>query len=153
VACRSCSHLSTELSGLDVSLCDWRFIALLAACLAGVSLPFPAKARTRVRGKAINWLLDADAGGHPARGLFFVYVGTENLWEAGWRRSERIVNRTGTLWVTTPSFFYGALLLGRAAGAHRSAGSTEVKLARWAWRSALLGVVGLLASGRSREFW
>jgi len=57
------------------------------------------------------------------------------------------VNRTGTLWVTTPSFFYGALLLGRAVAPIVLRGVSEVQLARLGLATALLGVVGLLASG------
>src|SRR6266850_6387170 len=47
--------------------------------------------------------------------LFFIYVGTENSiggWVASYAR--RIDTSSGTFWALTPSFFWGALLLGRA---------------------------------------
>jgi MFS transporter, FHS family, glucose/mannose:H+ symporter len=47
--------------------------------------------------------------------LFFIYVGTESSiggWVASYAR--RIDTGSGTFWALTPSFFWGALLLGRA---------------------------------------
>ena len=47
--------------------------------------------------------------------LFFVYVGSENSvggWVASYAR--RISTGSSTFWTITPSFFWGALLLGRA---------------------------------------
>jgi len=47
--------------------------------------------------------------------LFFIYVGTESSiggWVASYAR--RIDAGSGTFWALTPSFFWGALLLGRA---------------------------------------
>jgi len=124
-------------------------IALLAACLAGVSLPRPGKSeneRSAVKQSLVH-LMQMPAA-ILLGALFFVYVGTENA-VGGWLASyaKRIVNRTGTLWVTTPSFFYGALLLGRAVAPIVLRGVPEVKLARLGLATALLGVVGLLASG------
>jgi fucose permease len=46
--------------------------------------------------------------------LFFVYVGTENAlgaWLASY--AKRVTPLAGTGWITVPSYFYGALLLGR----------------------------------------
>src|SRR5256886_13946106 len=47
--------------------------------------------------------------------LYFIYVGTESSiggWVASYAR--RIDTGSGTFWALTPSFFWGALLLGRA---------------------------------------
>ena len=47
--------------------------------------------------------------------LFFIYVGVENA-VGGWISSyaRRVASDSGTLWAMTPSFFWGALLTGRA---------------------------------------
>jgi fucose permease len=80
--------------------------------------------------------------------LFFLYVGTESA-VGGWLASyaKRIEIRGGTMWVATPSFFYGALLLGRALAPIVLRRLSDVKLARLGLATALVGVVGLVASG------
>ena len=47
--------------------------------------------------------------------LFFIYVGVENA-VGGWISSyaRRVASDAGTFWAMTPSFFWGALLTGRA---------------------------------------
>jgi fucose permease len=46
--------------------------------------------------------------------VFFLYIGVENSW-AGWSTSfAQRVNPTSHLWIFAPSFFWGAVLAGRA---------------------------------------
>ena len=79
--------------------------------------------------------------------LFFTYVGTETA-VGGWLASyaKRIVQGAGTIWVTTPSFFYGGLLSGRIFAPALLRRIPELKLARMSMLLALVGVAGLLAS-------
>jgi len=79
--------------------------------------------------------------------LFFVYVGTENA-IGGWLASyaKRLVDQPGTIWVTTPSYFYGGLLTGRALAPVFLRSIPEVRLVRLSVTTALLGLVLLLAS-------
>jgi len=84
--------------------------------------------------------------------LFFVYVGTENA-VGGWLASyaKRLMNQPGTIWVTTPSYFYGGLLAGRALAPIFLRTIPEVRLVRLSVVMAILGLMSLLAS-RS-VFW
>ncbi len=79
--------------------------------------------------------------------LFFVYVGTENA-VGGWLASyaKRLVDEPGTIWVTTPSYFYGGLLAGRALAPLFMRKISEVLLVRLSVTTALLGLTTLLAS-------
>ena len=79
--------------------------------------------------------------------LFFVYVGTENA-VGGWLASyaKRLVDHEGTIWVTTPSFFYGGLLAGRALAPLLLKRVSEVRLVRLSVTTAVGGLMVLLAS-------
>jgi MFS transporter, FHS family, glucose/mannose:H+ symporter len=79
--------------------------------------------------------------------LFFVYVGTENA-VGGWLASyaKRITDHPGTTWVTTPSYFYGGLLAGRALAPVFMRKISEVLLVRLSVTTTLLGLMALLAS-------
>ena len=79
--------------------------------------------------------------------LFFVYVGTENA-VGGWLASyaKRLVDPSGTIWVTTPSYFYGGLLAGRALAPVFLRRVSEIRLVRLSVMTALLGLITLLAS-------
>jgi fucose permease len=79
--------------------------------------------------------------------LFFVYVGTENA-VGGWLASyaKRLVDHSGTIWVTTPSYFYGGLLAGRALAPVFLRRVSEIRLVRLSVTTALLGLVTLLVS-------
>jgi MFS transporter, FHS family, glucose/mannose:H+ symporter len=79
--------------------------------------------------------------------LFFVYVGTENA-VGGWLASyaKRLADHPGTIWVTTPSYFYGGLLAGRALAPVLLRRVSEVRLVRTSVATALLGLILLLAS-------
>jgi fucose permease len=124
------------------------FVLLVALSLAWAALPRSSAAE--------------DSSGQPARpltrllmtpavialgALFFVYVGTENA-VGGWLASyaKRLVDQGGTMWVTTPSFFYGGLLAGRALAPTFLKYIPEVRLARLSVATALTALVGLLAS-------
>ncbi len=79
--------------------------------------------------------------------LFFVYVGTENS-VGGWLASyaKRVMEHPGTIWVTTPSYFYGGLLAGRALAPVFMRKISEVLLVRLSVTTALLGLMVLLSS-------
>jgi MFS transporter, FHS family, glucose/mannose:H+ symporter len=122
-------------------------IALLAACMAGVSLPRPGKSRGEAPTNSQARIRLMQSHTAIALGfLFFLYVGTESA-VGGWLASyaKRIAD-AGTLWVATPSFFYGALLLGRAVAPIALRHMTDLKLARLALATSVLGVVGLVSS-------
>jgi fucose permease len=77
--------------------------------------------------------------------LFFIYVGTENSiggWVASYAR--RIDVSSGTFWALTPSFFWGALLLGRALAPVMLRHVRETTLASAGLVLASLGVSVLL---------
>jgi fucose permease len=79
--------------------------------------------------------------------LFFVYVGSENSvggWVASYAR--RISADSSTFWTITPSFFWGALLLGRALAPLALQKVHETKLAGAGVTLAALGVSVLLSA-------
>jgi len=124
-------------------------IALLAAYMAGVSLPRPAKSTNEdpANNQSLFRLMRSPAA-IVLGFLFFLYVGTESA-VGGWLASyaKRIASNTGTMWVATPSFFYGALLVGRALAPIALRHLADVKLARLGLATAVLGVVGLVWTG------
>jgi MFS transporter, FHS family, glucose/mannose:H+ symporter len=79
--------------------------------------------------------------------LFFVYVGSENS-VGGWVASyaHRITVDSSTFWTITPSFFWGALLLGRALAPLALRRVHETKLAGVGVALAAIGVSVLLLS-------
>src|SRR3970040_401580 len=80
--------------------------------------------------------------------LFFLYVGTESAlggWVAFYAKS--LSPTPGTVWLITPSFFWGALLLGRARAAAVLRHVAEAKLVVMGLVMAALGVTLLLAAG------
>ena len=79
--------------------------------------------------------------------LFFVYVGTESAFGA-WLASyaKRIIASQGHVWVTVPSYFYGALLLGRLAAPLTLRRLSGVTQARWGAVLAVAGATALLVS-------
>jgi FHS family glucose/mannose:H+ symporter-like MFS transporter len=131
------------------------FLWALAACvlvvavsLAWIALPPLSKSRedSDTSEQSLGSLMRTPAAIALAV-LFFTYVGTETA-VGGWLASyaKRIMRGAGTMWVTTPSFFYGGLLSGRILTPALLRRVPEVKLARMSMIVALLGVVGLLAS-------
>jgi MFS transporter, FHS family, glucose/mannose:H+ symporter len=79
--------------------------------------------------------------------LFFIYVGTENSlggWVASYARRLDLGSRA--FWATTPSFFWGALLLGRISAPLFLRRVRETTVASAGLVLASLGVVVLLAA-------
>jgi MFS transporter, FHS family, glucose/mannose:H+ symporter len=80
-------------------------------------------------------------------GLFFVYVGIETSiggWVASYAR--RIDPAAVALWAITPSFFWGALLIGRALAPIALRHLRETNLATFGVALASVGIVFLLAA-------
>ena len=77
--------------------------------------------------------------------LFFVYIGTESafgLWLASY--AKRASNAGGTWWATVPSYFYGALLVGRLAAPLVLREISDTSLARFGAVVACLGGAALI---------
>ena len=123
-------------------------IASLAACMAAVSLPRPGKSADEAPTNHQSLIRLMQSPAAIVMGLlFFLYVGTESA-VGGWLASyAKRIAYAGTMWVATPSFFYGALLLGRALAPIALRHLADVKLARLGLATAVLGVVGLVSSG------
>jgi FHS family glucose/mannose:H+ symporter-like MFS transporter len=77
--------------------------------------------------------------------LFFIYVGTENS-VGGWVASYARRIDSHALWAITPSFFWGALLLGRFSAPLALRRVRETRLATAGVALAAIGVVTLLAA-------
>jgi fucose permease len=78
--------------------------------------------------------------------LFFVYIGTESafgLWLATY--AKRASDIGGTWWATAPSYFYGALLVGRLAAPLILRKISDAKLARLGAGVACVGGAALIA--------
>lgn len=80
--------------------------------------------------------------------LFYLYVGAENA-VGGWVASyaKRMIAHPGQFWVMVPSFFYGALLVGRGLASVILRRMEELTLARAGLLASTLGMVALLTSG------
>lgn len=79
--------------------------------------------------------------------LFFVYVGTENAfggWVASYAKS--LGTLTATMALMSPSFFYGALTLGRWVAPLLLRAIDELRLAQAGLLVACLGMAGLVLS-------
>lgn len=79
--------------------------------------------------------------------LFFVYVGTESsigIWLASY--AKRISGTQSSEWITAPSYFYGALLLGRLAAPIILRRLSDVVYARLSAVLAVFSVGALLCS-------
>lgn len=124
------------------------FLLLVSVSLARVNLPRPTSSKdltARPAQPLIQMLLTPSA---LVLGiLFFVYVGTENA-VGGWLASyaKRSMNQPGAIWITTPSYFYGGLLAGRALAPVFLRKIPEVQLVRLSATMALVGLAALLAS-------
>jgi len=118
-------------------------LALEALCLALIRLP-ALRSETRRPGTSRIWKTRL----FPILGaLFFVYVGTETSvggWIASYAR--RIDVGPGTFWVMTPSFFWGALLVGRATAPLLLRRMGETSLASAGLVLSCVGVALLLAA-------
>jgi FHS family glucose/mannose:H+ symporter-like MFS transporter len=80
-------------------------------------------------------------------GLFFIYVGTETCmggWIAAYAR--RLDSGSRAFWAVTPSFFWGAMLLGRFFAPIALRHLREIRLAAWGVALASFGLLILLAA-------
>jgi len=79
--------------------------------------------------------------------LFFLYVGSE-AGVGGWTATyaQRMEAGAGTVWVLMPSFFWAALLLGRATAPLLLRHMQELKLAEFGLVLSTVGVVALLGA-------
>jgi len=80
-------------------------------------------------------------------GLFFIYVGTETCmggWIAAYAR--RLDSGSRAFWAVTPSFFWGALLLGRLLAPIALRHLREIKLAIYGVTLASFGLLLLFAA-------
>jgi FHS family glucose/mannose:H+ symporter-like MFS transporter len=124
------------------------FLVLVSLALAWANLPRPGPSRESSAKPAQPLLQELATPAAIVLGiLFFVYVGTENA-VGGWLASyaKRLLDQPGTVWVTTPSYFYGGLLAGRALAPVFLRRVSEIRLVRLSVATALLGLVTLLAS-------
>jgi len=103
-----------------------------------VKLPEAARAPVNVWSKRLIFSLGA---------LFFLYVGTESS-IGGWVASyaKRMSVSPGVFWIVSPSFFWGALLIGRAVAPAMLRWASDLKVARFGLVLALCGVGVLLES-------
>jgi MFS transporter, FHS family, glucose/mannose:H+ symporter len=142
-----CPFLVATLQRADLMFVFWYGMALLLALetlfLGLIRLP-ALKSETRVPTKVQVWR----SRQFPILGtLFFVYVGTE-VSVGGWIASyaRRIDVASGTFWVMTPSFFWGALLVGRALAPILLRRTRETNLASAGLVLSCLGIALLLVA-------
>jgi len=122
-------------------------IVLVSLLLAAAPFPKPPREEnTFYRQRSISRLL-ATPSAIALGALFFVYVGTENA-VGGWLASyaKRLTDNSSSNWITTPSYFYGALLAGRLLVPLLLRRLHELKTARIGIFLALVGVALLLGS-------
>jgi fucose permease len=127
-------------------------LGLVAGCMllvwAGIAvMPSSIVEPAVVRGSkkfGIDWRHPALA---PLGALFFIYVGTENGF-GGWIASyaKSLGSMTPGLSLITPSFFYGALMIGRLLAPMVLRSVDEIRLAQAGLLMAFAGTAGLLFS-------
>jgi MFS transporter, FHS family, glucose/mannose:H+ symporter len=120
--------------------------ALLAVVAVGMSsVAFPVLSSARDSGSRAETSLWRSRWVPILGALFFLYVGSEagvSGWAATYAR--RMAAGSGTLWVLMPSFFWAALLLGRALAPAVLRNVRELKLAQSGLVLSTVGVVALL---------
>jgi len=140
-----CPFLVAMLQRANRMIVFWYGMALLlgleAVYLGLIRLP-ALKSGTRTPASGQVWKSHL----FPILGaLFFVYVGTETSvggWIASYARRIDLV--PGTFWVITPSFFWGALLAGRAVAPILLRRTRETTVASAGLALSCLGIVLLL---------
>lgn len=77
--------------------------------------------------------------------LFFLYIGTEGA-VAGWLATfaSRTVMRSGFVWMTAPSFFWAAMMAGRAGAPLVLRHVSETKVSAGGLCLSFVGVIGIL---------
>ncbi|HXY51701.1 MAG TPA: MFS transporter [Terriglobales bacterium] len=121
-------------------------ILVLAAALWPAVLPAPAERAALDESKAPIVRLLSQPPAAVLALLFFLYVGVENS-TGGWLASyARRIAAGGVIWATIPSFFYGALLLGRGVAHLALRRAQETQLVRWSLVTAVFGLIVLVSS-------
>ena len=130
----------TSLLLLGMTMC----LGLVAISLGCIRMPDDAKADSP-KAPALDTRIWKSRFVPVLGALFFIYVGTESSiggWVASYAR--RIDVSSGTFWALTPSFFWGALLLGRALAPVILRHLRETTLASAGLVLASLGILVLL---------
>ena len=122
-------------------------ILLLTLGLGTIRFPTTGAAHPAKAGMSNLWPLLLSPMALVLAALFFLYTGAENA-VGGWLASyaKRMGPVHSSLWVTAPSFFYMALLVGRALAPAVLRRLRDIALARAGLALAAVGVVMLLLS-------
>ncbi len=135
--------------GLGGTMAPALAAAFVLVALLLTVLPFeePKKALEAADSSAVQASVWSVRFGPVLGALFFLYVGTENAL-GGWVASlaKRNSAGEGTLWMMAPSFFWGALLVGRGLAPAVLRYVTEARIVIGGLALASLGGVGLLAA-------
>jgi len=118
-------------------------VLMLAMIMTPSGMPQPDAHPTQVRSR-LRYLCTSTAVLLAA--LFFVYIGTESsfgLWLATYAKRSSDVG--GVWWATVPSYFYGALLIGRLAAPLALKEISDINLARFGAGLACIGGAALIA--------
>jgi MFS transporter, FHS family, glucose/mannose:H+ symporter len=135
---------SSGLRGFESSLAvALGLLALLWVCIAVSGRTIPGVV-VREASSPAQWKNRAAVA---LGALFFLYVGTENAL-SGWVAlyAKRLSTHPGSIWLLSPSFFWGALLLGRAVTPPLLRATTERRLVLAGLLLASGGVVVLIAA-------
>ncbi len=121
--------------------------AIVAIALAWVSFTEPKREKEETGSSVPRPSMWSFRFGPTLGILFFLYVGVE-IAVGGWVAShaQRISAGSGTLWVLAPSFFWGALVAGRALAPAVLRYISEARVVLGGLVVASLGVVAMLAA-------
>jgi MFS transporter, FHS family, glucose/mannose:H+ symporter len=141
----------TQFFLVGVAMCLLGFTAVVVASPIQLALPVSPKDPDIAR----SWFKFLREPAAIVLGaLFFIYVGTENglgAWLASY--AGRTGTRAPAAWMTVPSFFYGALLLGRALAPLTLKHMTDSQQAISGSVLALLSSVSLILSQSIVAIW
>ncbi len=132
-------HIPHFLYGTAIGL------IVLAAYISAVRFTGDGAARGDTNAKAPHSTIWSNRLLPTVAGLFFIYVGTENS-VGGWVASYARRIDAHALWAITPSFFWGALLLGRFSAPLALRHIRETRLATAGVALAAAGIVTLIAA-------
>ncbi len=136
-------HIPQFLCGTAIGL------VALAAYISSVRFIADGSAAVETSAKAPRSSIHNKIWSNPllptVAGLFFIYVGTENS-VGGWVASYARRIDAHALWAITPSFFWGALLLGRFSAPLALRHIRETRLATAGVALAAVGVLTLIAA-------
>ncbi len=136
-------HIPQFLYGTAIGL------VALAAYISAVRFTADGRAAVETNGKAPQSSIRSTIWNNrllpTVAGLFFIYVGTENSL-GGWVASYARRIDAHALWAITPSFFWGALLLGRFSAPLVLRHIRETRLATAGVALAAVGILTLIAA-------